>query len=152
MRLHPLTALATALYTLWASSAWAADGPSYRFSGFGTLGLVHSSEDNADFTTLTTQPNGAGHTRNPSFSLDSKLGAQVDAKLTPDISATAQAAALLQKDNSFGPDLMLGFVRWQTSPTLALRVGRLSLPWFLISDYRNVAYSLPWTHPPVDFL
>jgi hypothetical protein len=113
--------------------------------------MVHSSEKNADFTSLGTQPNGAGHTRNLAFSPDSKLGGQVDAKFNPRFSATVQAAALLQADNSYGPELMLAFGKWQATPTLALRAGRLSLPWFLISDYRTVGYSLPWTHPPLDF-
>lgn len=151
MRPHTITALAAALAATWVSSAWAEDGTTFRFSGFGTVGAVQSSEKNADFTSLITQPNGAGHTRNPAFSPDSKLGGQVDAKFNPEFSATVQAAALLQNDNSYRPDLMLAFAKWQATPTLALRAGRLSWPLFLISDYRSVGYSLPWARPPVDF-
>jgi hypothetical protein len=48
-----------------ASVCAAAEDPAgsmFSFSGFGTFGLVHSSEDEADFTASSVQPNGPGYT------------------------------------------------------------------------------------------
>jgi hypothetical protein len=46
-------------------------------SGFGTFGLVHSSEERADFTASPLAPNGAGYTHSWSPDIDSRFGAQV---------------------------------------------------------------------------
>src|SRR5450631_3077804 len=59
-------------------------GPSmFSFSGFGTLGVVHSSEDHADFTTSHFKPTGAGYTHSWSGDVDSVIGGQVIAHFTP---------------------------------------------------------------------
>jgi len=43
----------------------------FSFSGFGTVGVVHSSEDKADFTSSFFRPNGAGYSRSWSADVDS---------------------------------------------------------------------------------
>lgn len=50
--LRKLTTVALMAMLLYANGARAEDpgAPTYSFSGFGTLGLVHSSEDQADYT------------------------------------------------------------------------------------------------------
>jgi hypothetical protein len=85
-----------------------------------------------------------------SFSPDTKLGGQMDVKFNSDFSATVQAVTLHQFDNSFDPELMLAFGKWQATPSVALRAGRLALPMFTTSDYRLVSYSQPWVRPPVE--
>jgi len=35
----------------------------FSFNGFGTAGIVHSSDDKADFVATDFEPNGAGYTR-----------------------------------------------------------------------------------------
>src|ERR1700722_19431479 len=62
----------------------------FSFSGFGTFGLVHSSEDRADYTASPLAPNGAGYTDSWSPDIDSRLGAQVIAHFTPQLSAMLQ--------------------------------------------------------------
>src|SRR5450432_2416351 len=59
LKLHVIAMLAMALH---AAGARADDGdaPTLLFSGFGTLGTVHSSEKNADFTSTFFKPGGAG--------------------------------------------------------------------------------------------
>jgi hypothetical protein len=44
----------------------------FSFSGFGTLGAVHSNEDHADFTSVL-KPNGAGYTHQWSTDVDSRI-------------------------------------------------------------------------------
>jgi hypothetical protein len=62
----------------------------FSFGAFGTVGLVHSSEDEADFTTNVFQPHGPGYSRAWSPDVDSLFGAQVTAKFTPQLSAVLQ--------------------------------------------------------------
>src|ERR1035437_7564818 len=80
-----LATVALMLTLLWAVGAHADDlgTPTIVFSGFGTLGAVHSTEDKADYTSSPfTKPSGAGYTRNWSGDVDSRLGAQLDRKST----------------------------------------------------------------------
>jgi len=49
------------------------DVPLLLFSGFGTLGAVHSNNDRADFTGGFFQPNGAGYTHSWSTDVDSLI-------------------------------------------------------------------------------
>lgn len=73
--------LALAVMTLYAggSSADTADTSMFSLSSFGTVGIVHSSEKKADFTSSIFKPNGAGHSRNWSADVDSLIGAQLTA-------------------------------------------------------------------------
>ena len=59
----------------------------FSFNGFGTLGLTHSSEPLADFTSTFFKPNGAGYTRKWSSDVDSRIGGQVTANFNKQLSA-----------------------------------------------------------------
>jgi len=122
----------------------------FSFSAFGTLGLVHSNEDNADFTASPLLPNGAGYTRPWSPDVDSRLGAQVIARFTPQLSAMLQVISEQRYDNSFTPHVEWANIAYQPTPEFSMRVGRIVLPTFLYSDSRKVGYSNPWVRPPVD--
>jgi hypothetical protein len=41
-------------------------------------------------------------------------------------------------------------IKYQLTPELALRAGRIALPVFLAADYRKVGYAYPWVRPPVE--
>ena len=66
---------ALALLTLAAPARAQDAGDEFlKFSGFGTLGVVSSSEKNAEFVSTALQPDGAGFSRNPAYSPDKKFG------------------------------------------------------------------------------
>jgi hypothetical protein len=69
------------------------DDSLFSFGGFGTLGLVHSSEHQADFATSLFRPNGAGYTHDWSLAVDSLAAAQITANFTPRLSAVVQVLA-----------------------------------------------------------
>jgi hypothetical protein len=138
---------------IFASSASGSElEPSiFSFSGFGTVGLVHSSEGQADFTNSpSTKPNGAGYTRNWSADVDSRLGLQVTADLTPKLSAVLQVLSQQRYDNTYTPRVEWANVKYAFTPDLSVRVGRIALPTFLVGEYRNVSYAVPWVRPPVE--
>jgi Gram-negative porin len=139
---------AAALAVLALSNARADDGPTFRFSGFGTVSAVHSNERQADFVGSSGQPNGAGFTRSTSLDPDSKLGGQVNAAFTRQWSAVVQVVAQDRYDNSYTPQLEWANVKYQLSPELSVRLGRTVTPTFMVSDSRLVGYANPMVRPP----
>jgi hypothetical protein len=123
----------------------------FSFSGFGTLGMIHSSEDRADFTDNTLfQPNGAGYTHPWSVAVDSRIGAQVTVQFAPQLSAVLQLIAEQNYNNTYTPHVEWANIAYQVTPDLSVRAGRTVLSSFLFSDTREVGYTLPWVRPPVD--
>ena len=122
----------------------------FSFSGFGTLGLVHSSQDRADFTDNIFEADGAGYTRPWSPVVDSRVGAQIVATFTPQLTAMLQVISQQNYDGSFTPHVEWANVTYQFTPDFSLRVGRIVLPSFLFSDSRYVGYATPWVRLPVE--
>lgn len=146
-KLTHIALLATALY---AANASASDfeAPMFSFSGFGTLGVVHSNEDQADFTSSILKPNGAGYSRAWSADVDSLIGGQVTANFTPKLSAVLQVIAEQNYDNSYQPHVEWANIKYQFTPDFSVRAGRTVLSSLLFSDTRKVAYTYPWVRPP----
>ena len=148
MKARP-TALIAALLGCGVVSVPAfAQSPEFKFSGFGTIGAAHSNEQNADYVGSIFQPTGAGHTKSWSFGPDSKLGAQVNATFGDKLSAVVQVVAQHQYDNSWKPQLEWANVKYQVSSDVSVRLGRIALPQYLISESRFVGYANPWVHVP----
>jgi hypothetical protein len=124
------------------------DSSMFSFKGFGTLGVVHSSEDDADFRGNVFQPNGAGRTHDWDLGVDSKLGAQVTAQFTDRLSGIVQLVAQHQFDNSYRPLLEWANLKYQVTDEVSVRGGRIVLPSQLVSDSRFVGYAQPWIRPP----
>lgn len=123
--------------------------PSYTFSGFGTLGVVHASVRNADYTSTVLRANGAGRSERWSPDVDSRLGAQLDLSMGR-WSGVLQLVSEQDLEGSYRPRVEWANIKYQLTPDLALRVGRIALPMFLAADYRKVGYALPWVRPPVE--
>jgi hypothetical protein len=141
-------------FSLFASGlllgAAAGAAPGWTLSGFGTVGAVHSSERNADYTSSVMKASGAGATRAWSPHVDSRLGAQLDVQFERRWSAVLQVVSEQGLDNSYRPRVEWANVKFQATPDLALRFGRIALPMFLTADYRKVGYIYPWVRPPVE--
>ncbi len=140
---------------LWNPSDACASGedPSasmFSFSGFGTLGVVHSSEHKADFTSTIFKPDGAGYSHDWSAAVDSLIAAQVSAQFTPQLTAVLQVVAEQNYDNSYRPHVEWANIKYQFTPDFNIRVGRTVLPGFLHSDTRAVGYTYAWVRPPLE--
>jgi len=131
-------------------AAHSQETPSWSVSGFGTVGLVHSSEHRADYTSSVMKYSGAGATRAWSGDVDSRLGAQLDVKLDHRWSAVLQVVSEQGLYNTYRPRVEWANVKYQATPELALRLGRIALPIFLAADYRKIGYAYPWVRPPVE--
>ncbi len=142
------TALAAALFVSLAAHAQLPVG--LTFSGFGTIAFTHSGEKNADYVGSRFQPNGAGHTRSTDFGPDSKLGGQLSAQFNDQWSAVLQVVSQHQYDNGYDPMVEWANVKYQVSPELSVRIGRIALPSYLISESRFVGYANTWAHVPTE--
>ena len=128
----------------------AARASDWRISGFGTLGIAHASEREADYTSSVFKASGAGATRRWSTDVDTRFGIQLDATLARHWSAVLQVVSEQGLDNTYRPRVEWANVKYQVTPELALRAGRIALPVFLMADYRKVGYAYPWVRPPVE--
>ena len=120
-----------------------------KFSGFGTLGVVASNTDLAEYVREPNQPRGAKRSLDPS--LDSRLGLQGNLNLGADLSFVGQVISKYRWDKTFTPDVSWAFLSWKPASSFELRAGRLGFDVFQIADTRNVGYSYLWVRPPVDF-
>ena len=150
---RPGALLACVLLSATANGQAVADNvagsPAWKFSGFGTLGVVHASTRDADFSSTVLRANGAGRSERWSPDVDSRLGAQLDLTLGR-WSGVLQVVSEQSLDGSYRPRVEWANVKYQATPDLALRVGRIALPVFLAADYRKVGYTMAWVRPPVE--
>ena len=140
---------AIACILLAAGAAHAGDDLAWRFSGYGTLGAVHASTRSADYTSTIQRATGAGASDRWSPHVDSRLGTQLDVS-QGDWSGVLQLVSEQNIEGSYRPRVEWANIKYQLTPDLALRLGRIALPVFLAADYRKIGYVLPWVRPPVE--
>ncbi|NEX23264.1 hypothetical protein G3480_23695 [Thiorhodococcus mannitoliphagus] len=120
-----------------------------RLSGFGTLGATYSSEDDLHPLREWGQPDTfQGHW---SWRLDSLLGVQANARISSQLDAAVQLVLKERAEQSLDESTEWAYLGWRPNSEATLRVGRLGLDFYLLSDYRNVGYAYLWERPPVEF-
>jgi hypothetical protein len=124
--------------------------PGVSFSGYGTLGVAHSDNDHADYIADAFHPNGPGFSRSWSGDVDSRLGGQVTAAFTPNLSAVLQVTLQQRYDNTYRPMVEWANVKYQATSDFSVRAGRVVLPVFMVTDSRLVGYANAWVRPPVE--
>jgi hypothetical protein len=120
------------------------------FNAFGTIGATYSSERGADFVTAAYKSTGAGYSRPWSASVDSLVGGQVSVEITPSWSAVVQVIAEQNHDDRYVPHVEWANLKYQFTPDFSVRVGRIALPTFLLTESRKVGYAIPWARPPIE--
>ncbi|MBD8627893.1 hypothetical protein IFT64_13235 [Oxalobacteraceae sp. CFBP 8753] len=126
-----------------------AAAPMWKLSGFGTLGVVHSNSREADFSSSILRASGAGVSGSWSPDVDSRLGAQLDVSQGA-WSGVLQVISEQRLNGSYHPRIEWANIKYQMTPDLAVRVGRIALPVFLGAESRKVGYTIPWVRTPVE--
>lgn len=126
------------------------DTPTLSVRGFGTVGFVHSSEDQADFAGSPLRPNGPGASHSLSPDVDSRIGVQASAVLVPKLTAVVQLVAEQTAADDYMPGLEWAYADYAFTEDLSLRAGRMPVATFLVSDFRKVSYANVWMRPPVE--
>ncbi len=135
-----------ALMTVCATASQAAD-QGFAFSGYGTVGGVKTNTDEAQFRSGPRQDRGA--TRSVDFGVDTRLGLQGTYTHNDTFSAVGQVLTS-RRDGQQGPQVEWLYAQAKPTQALDLRVGRMVLPIFMVSDNRNVGYAHYWLRAPVE--
>jgi hypothetical protein len=138
------TMLAFALGSTWACAAL----PPIEVSGFGTGGFVVTDTGKAEFGRAQQQTVGANSEGD--VGVDSLFALQGTVHLTDMFSATVQGIVRRMFNPGFQLDIPVFFVKADLTRDLSVRVGRIQLPEFMSSDYRQVGYSNTWVRPPIE--
>jgi hypothetical protein len=132
---------------LAVSTAYAQDNSPVRISGFGTAALTWVNKDNVEFG----RPNQArGADKDPTTGVDSNLGLQADYTVNSWLSVTGQGLVRKDGEDDFGAELSWAFAKAKVSEDVSIRAGRIGVPVFMISDYRNVGYANTFLRPPAE--
>lgn len=119
-----------------------------RVSGFGTLGGTFAGKENLGYRKEYTHSAQYG---SASIFPDSVFGLQIDANLFPKLSATVQAVAENKSKQNFNNIVDWAYLRYQLTPDVVVRGGRMGVDLFMLSEYRNVGFAYLWSHPVVEF-
>jgi hypothetical protein len=147
LRIVAIAAAAQVAHVSAADEWWSG---SVSFSGFGTLGVVRSSERNADYLVDAFKPTGPGFTRAWSADVDSHLAGQVTLKLTERLTGVVQVMVQQRYDDTYRPSVEWANLKFDVTPDFSVRAGRTVLPVFMVTDSRKVGYANPWVRPPVE--
>lgn len=123
------------------------DDGNLSISGFGTLGVAKSNTDDAQFARYN-QAEGIGDKAR--IGLDTNLGLQATYKMNDWLSGTVQVLTRKTTSDSYSTDLTWGFLKARVNDEVSVRVGRIVMPIFLISDYQNVGYANTMMRPPIE--
>lgn len=123
--------------------------PTLTLHGFGTLGVVRSSDEGAAFVRDLSQPDGPG--RDWSARVDSLLGLQAGLRISPQSEGVLQVVSRYHHDGSYRPELTWAFLRHDFTTDFSLRAGRLGTELYMLGDSRLVGYSNISLRPPPEF-
>ena len=138
-----------AAMALSASGIAAANDESmFSFSGFGTVGIAHSNLEGADVTPDVQSEHGVGATDSTTARLDSRVALQMDVRFNDDLSAVVQAVSEYANTESWKPEISLAHLKYRFSPQLAVRLGRITTPLYMLSEYQRVGYAFPGVRQP----
>jgi hypothetical protein len=138
-------AVCAALLSGWAGAA-AADEITTTISGYGTLGGSFTSDNQYAYHHDGNEFTGA----NEQFdvALDSRLGLQAVVDFGSGLSVTAQELVKQRGSDEFSLGTEWLYVQYAPDSHWKLRLGRVALAAFLLSDVRNVGYAQPWFRQP----
>jgi hypothetical protein len=146
MKKQLLVAAILAALGVQAHAGTLGDG-NLTISGFGTLAAAKSDTDTAQFARYNQ---AVGVKDGVRIGLDSNLGLQATYQVNDWLSGTAQVLTRKNTSPSFTTDLTWGFVKAKINDEVNVRVGRVVMPAFLISDYQNVGYANTMMRPPIE--
>lgn len=115
------------------------------FSAFGSAGAAQTNTNVGQFK-RDDQLSGAD--KEVDVNVDTNLGLQLTGKATDWLSATVQSLTMQRGDGKISTELEWAYLKIQPTRSISMLAGRMTLPMFLVSDYRNVGYANTWLRPP----
>lgn len=114
------------------------------------MGVVHSQAPQGwGFNRSVEQRPSERSTR---ADVDSRLGVQVNYAASSQIELVGQLLATRRSPDAPASDAIeWAFAAYRPTADLTIRVGRLNLDQFVMSDYRNVGFAYLYARPPVEY-
>lgn len=119
-----------------------------EFSGFGTLGMVQASRNSAEFVRDQSQRRGVDRDASPN--VDSRLGVQLDWHASDALDFVVQGVERHGAHDDTRGEVSWAFVKYNASPNLSVRAGRVGAEFYMLADSRHVGYSYLTVRPPVE--
>lgn len=140
-RRAPITLLRVVALPILALLPWATYAVDFTWSGFGTLGYAQSDQS-ANYQRFINN--------NGSFKRDSILGAQLEARLSPQWGATVQAklAPSDHSDSAYQASMAWAFVSWRPTDDWLIRAGKIRLPLMLNAENNDVGATFEFARLP----
>ncbi|RTZ15599.1 hypothetical protein EJ063_11010 [Vibrio aquaticus] len=120
----------------------------WSFSGFGTLGYSYENQDNIAFIRDFSKPLDID--QSGSWLTDSQLGAQISYRSSPYWDMTAQVVATDYIEYEPIDSLEWAYLALHPTQSLDVRLGRMGIDIFSLSDTRRVDYAHIWVRPPAE--
>ncbi|TMN42427.1 hypothetical protein [Pseudoalteromonas sp. S2755] len=124
-------------------------GSDIDFSGFATLKAVKTDSHTAKIRESISQPHGVERDE-LDFSFSS-LGLQAEWHASDNLELVGQLLLKEQHDDRLNNAIKLAFLRYDLNSNWQFRAGRTGLDLFLMTEYRDIGYSMDIEHPPVEF-
>lgn len=149
LRLLKLLTVCCAFVQLIGTPVLADQEQTFSLHGFGTLGMARTTSNDLEFVRDLSQPSGIK--KNWDGRGDSVLGLQGGWHINKEFEAVVQATTRYRYDRTYNPDIGWAFVKYDPTPNLTLRAGRLGTEFFMMADSRWVGYSFLTVRPPGDY-
>jgi hypothetical protein len=117
----------------------AAQDQRFRVNGFASFGMVQSSEPESYHRGITDDVNFRRYT---------KAGIQMTFNLDRDTSVITQLVS--KGENDFETKAEWMYLKHTFDNGITAKIGRIRKPNYLLSEYFDVGYAMPWTQAPVE--
>lgn len=114
----------------------------FSFGGYGTVGVVRTNTDAAQFIRGNEQ---AGASESVRENVDSNIGVQATARFNSWLAVTAQ---VLEDSNTLTGIVPWAYAKIDPIDNLSFKLGRVEMPIFAVSDSLDVNYANVWLRPP----
>ena len=121
----------------------------FSLSAFGTLGATYQNARGLAYRRNISQGHGA-RAGEIDLGTDSILGLQVTGKIASGLDALLQGTVDRNEDGVWRPQLKRAFLRYQPTPSVMVRAGRIGLGLYLLGDAFDVGYAYLTIRPPVE--
>jgi len=143
----PLGVSASIILALsFCNAAEADDGFNTTISGYGTIGGTYTG--NSAYTYIQNPSEFKATNSQFDLGVDSRIGAQGTFTYGTDLSIIVQEEAKRRGSDNFSLGTEWAFLQYKPTDDLKLRLGRVALATFLMSDFREVGYAQTWFIAP----
>ncbi len=121
----------------------------WSFTSYGTLGFSQDTADNLGFARDLSQC--AHYSHSGTWFSDSRIGLQAAYRHDPRTDLVVQAVVRDKAGANLGNSIEWAYLAHRPLPELNLRLGRMGIDVFLLSDYRNLGYAQTTVRPDLAF-